>query len=234
MIVMVVLGAIGVFCRLRYGYDERMAEHEAEQPAPSVPARRGPERRSDRARLAVRHCHSTGRRPRSHHEGHDPSRPHRRPAPHRRSAAAIWGWNGACSALLRHRPRASSTSSSSAAIIAVTARISLGLMMGAVLFGYLIRLGLILVAVLLVKDASWISRPALGTAIIVTHLGLLALGAQVRRHLARLPRPQALLAPTRKERSCSVTGLPGDQHDPALAGPLPDLQQGRADRRRRR
>ena len=31
MIVMVVLGVIGVFCRLRYAYDERMAEHEAER-----------------------------------------------------------------------------------------------------------------------------------------------------------------------------------------------------------
>ena len=60
-----------------------------------------------------------------------------------------------------------------AALIAATARISLGLMMGAVLFGYLIRLGLILLAVLLVKDASWISLPALGATIIVTHLGLL-------------------------------------------------------------
>ena len=62
----------------------------------------------------------------------------------------------------------------SAAIIATTARISLGLMMGAVLFGYLIRLGLIFLAVWLVKDASWISLPALGATIIVTHLGLLA------------------------------------------------------------
>jgi hypothetical protein len=61
-----------------------------------------------------------------------------------------------------------------AGIIAVTARISLGLMMGAILFGYLIRLGLIFLAVWLVKDAGWISLPALGTTIIVTHLGLLA------------------------------------------------------------
>jgi hypothetical protein len=60
-----------------------------------------------------------------------------------------------------------------AGLVAVTARISLGLMMGAVLFGYLMRLGLILLAVLLVKDASWISLPALGATIIVTHLGLL-------------------------------------------------------------
>ena len=60
-----------------------------------------------------------------------------------------------------------------ALLISVTARISLGLMMGAVLFGYLIRLGLIFLAVVLVKDAGWISLPALGTTIIVTHLGLL-------------------------------------------------------------
>ncbi len=60
-----------------------------------------------------------------------------------------------------------------AALIAVTARISLTLMMAAILFGYLIRLGLIFLAVYLVRDASWISLPALGTSIIVTHLGLL-------------------------------------------------------------
>ena len=60
-----------------------------------------------------------------------------------------------------------------ATLVAVTARISLGLMMGAVLFGYLVRLGLIFLAVLLVKDSGWISLPALGATIIVTHLGLL-------------------------------------------------------------
>ena len=60
-----------------------------------------------------------------------------------------------------------------AGTIAFTARISLGLMMGAVLFGYLIRLGLVLLAFILVKDTGWISRPALGLTVIVTHLGLL-------------------------------------------------------------
>jgi hypothetical protein len=59
------------------------------------------------------------------------------------------------------------------ALIAMSARISLGLMMGVTLFGYLIRLGLIFLAVYLVKDAGWISLPALGATIIVTHLGLL-------------------------------------------------------------
>ena len=60
-----------------------------------------------------------------------------------------------------------------AGLVAVTARISIGLMMGAVLFGYLVRLGLIFLAVLLVKESGWISLPALGATIIVTHLGLL-------------------------------------------------------------
>ena len=60
-----------------------------------------------------------------------------------------------------------------AGLVAFTARISLGLMMGAVLFGYLVRLGLIFLAVILVRDASWISLTALGLTIIVTHLGLL-------------------------------------------------------------
>ena len=61
----------------------------------------------------------------------------------------------------------------SAAIIAWTGRISLAVMMGGILFGYLFRLGLIFAAVYVVKDAGWISLPALGTSIIVTHLGLL-------------------------------------------------------------
>ena len=46
-------------------------------------------------------------------------------------------------------------------------------MMGAILFGYLMRLALIFLAVYLVKDTAWISLPALGATIIVTHLGLL-------------------------------------------------------------
>jgi hypothetical protein len=86
--------------------------------------------------------------------------------------AVIWGldgmWSGAYGVAL-----VLLNFGLAAALIAVTARISLGLMMGAILFGYLIRLGLILVAVLAVRDAGWISLPALGATIIVTHLGLL-------------------------------------------------------------
>lgn len=87
--------------------------------------------------------------------------------------AVIWGGNGAWSSLFGVGIVLVNFALA-AGIIAVTARISLSLMMGAILFGYLVRLGLILLAVLLVKDAGWISRPALGATIIVTHVGLLA------------------------------------------------------------
>lgn len=87
-------------------------------------------------------------------------------------AAAIWGADGARGALVAIA-LVLVNFALSAALIAYTARISLALMMGATLFGYLVRLGLIATAVLLVRDASWISLPALGATIIVTHLGLL-------------------------------------------------------------
>ena len=86
--------------------------------------------------------------------------------------AVIWGVNGAISSaygiaiVLVNFALA-------ALFISSAARISLGLMMGATMFGYLIRLALIFLAVWLVRDASWISLPALGSTIIITHLGLL-------------------------------------------------------------
>jgi hypothetical protein len=86
--------------------------------------------------------------------------------------AVIWGGAGAASAVYGIAIVLANFALS-AALIAWTARISVGLMMGTVLFGYLVRLGLIFLAVWLVKDASWISFPALGSTIIVTHLGLL-------------------------------------------------------------
>lgn len=86
--------------------------------------------------------------------------------------AVIWGVNGAWSAALGIA-LVLLNFALSATIISTTAKISLGLMMGATLFGFLIRLGLILLVVVLVKDKPWISLPALGATIIVTHLGLL-------------------------------------------------------------
>lgn len=60
-----------------------------------------------------------------------------------------------------------------ASLLSWTARISLGLMMGAALFGYLIRLALIGLAFWVVKDASWMSVWPFGLTLVITHLGLL-------------------------------------------------------------
>jgi len=61
----------------------------------------------------------------------------------------------------------------SAWIIQVTARISFAALAGGAMFGFLIRLGIITVAVLLVRNADWVNLVALGVTIIITHLGLL-------------------------------------------------------------
>ncbi len=86
--------------------------------------------------------------------------------------AVIWGADGAWSAAYG-MAIVLANFLLAAGLIALTAPISLGLMMGAILFGYLVRLGLIFLAVWMVQDESWISFPALGATIIVTHLGLL-------------------------------------------------------------
>jgi len=61
----------------------------------------------------------------------------------------------------------------SAWIIQVTAKISFAALAGGAMFGFLIRLGIITAAVLLVRNASWIDLVVLGITIIITHLGLL-------------------------------------------------------------
>ena len=60
-----------------------------------------------------------------------------------------------------------------AVMLTAAARVSLAALMGTALFGYLLRLALITVAVLLVKDMAWVDIPTLGLTIVVTHLGLL-------------------------------------------------------------
>ena len=87
-------------------------------------------------------------------------------------SALIWGADGAASCAYAIAIVLVNFAMA-AGIVAFTAKISLRVMMAAVLFGYLFRLGLIFLAVYLVKDAGWISLPALGATIIFTHLGLL-------------------------------------------------------------
>jgi hypothetical protein len=61
----------------------------------------------------------------------------------------------------------------SATIVTTCARISLTLLMAGVMFGFLIRMGLVAVAVIAVKDTGWAELVPLGVTLIVTHLGLL-------------------------------------------------------------
>ena len=87
-------------------------------------------------------------------------------------AAAMWGIDGAISTGYA-MALVVANFVLAAGLLAWTARISLALMMAAALFGFLVRLGLIFVAVWLVQDASWFEPVPLGITIILTHLGLL-------------------------------------------------------------
>lgn len=59
-----------------------------------------------------------------------------------------------------------------AAMVSSAARISLGMLYAAALGGYLVRLGLLTVAVLAVVHQGWVEVVPLSIALVVTHLGL--------------------------------------------------------------
>jgi hypothetical protein len=84
----------------------------------------------------------------------------------------IWGVDGALSTLFAIG-LVLVNFALSAAILSWSARISLGLLMGAALFGFLVRMGLILAAVLLVRNQPWVAMVPLALTIVITHLGLL-------------------------------------------------------------
>jgi hypothetical protein len=60
-----------------------------------------------------------------------------------------------------------------AALMAWSARISLSLMMGVVLGGYIVRLGLLVAAVVPFKDAGWMELTPFAITLGISHLGLL-------------------------------------------------------------
>ena len=60
-----------------------------------------------------------------------------------------------------------------AALLGWAARISLGLLMGVSLFGFVIRLAFIAGAVLAVRNQPWVEAVPLGVTLVVAHLGLL-------------------------------------------------------------
>lgn len=61
----------------------------------------------------------------------------------------------------------------SAALLAWATKISYALVMGVALFGFLVRLALVGLAVFLVKDQAWVAELPLGLALVAGHLGLL-------------------------------------------------------------
>jgi hypothetical protein len=82
-------------------------------------------------------------------------------------------------------------------MLSTAARISYGLLMGAALFGFLVRLALVSGAVLLVRDAGWVEPVVLGITLVVAHLGLLFW--ELRYVSISLAHPG--LHPTSKEKS---------------------------------
>ena len=86
--------------------------------------------------------------------------------------AAIWGAPGATSAAYA-MVLVLANLALAAWMLSTAARISYGALMGAALFGFIIRLALVSAAVLLVGDAGWVEPLALGLTLVVAHLGLL-------------------------------------------------------------
>jgi len=87
-------------------------------------------------------------------------------------AAVIWGLNGALSSGYAIVVVLANFALS-ATILTVTARISLAVMMAAVMAGYLVRLVLVTIAVLAVIHQSWVAVVPLALTLMITHLGLL-------------------------------------------------------------
>ena len=84
----------------------------------------------------------------------------------------IWGRNGAISAAVAVGVVLANFLLA-AAMLGWAARISVGAVMGAALFGYILRLAVIAAVVLPLRSASWFRAWPLGITLVVTHLGLL-------------------------------------------------------------
>jgi hypothetical protein len=88
------------------------------------------------------------------------------------ASAVVWGLDGAASSLY-------SVVLVVLNLLAAAALISWGgtrgpnHLMAAVMGGYVLRLGVLTVAIVLVKDASWVERAPLFITLLVTHMGLL-------------------------------------------------------------
>lgn len=109
-------------------------------------------------------------------------------------AAAVAGLDGALSAGLAI-VLVVANFAAAAASLAWAARVSLALLMGVALAGYVVRISILFAAVLLLRDLDWVHLPSLGITLVVTHLGLLAW--ELKYVSATLAHPA--LKPARKE-----------------------------------
>jgi hypothetical protein len=87
-------------------------------------------------------------------------------------SAAIWGFDGALSCAFAIA-LVLANFTMSALLLSWAARISLGVLGAAALFGWLLRLAIVTVAVVLVSHQSWVSMVPLALTLGFTHLGLL-------------------------------------------------------------
>ncbi len=89
------------------------------------------------------------------------------------AGAAFWGWDGFFSAGYALVIVAANFILGAAAIT-WGARISPAAMFGAVMFGFVVRLGIITAAVLPFRSSEWFETVPFAISLLVTHLGLLA------------------------------------------------------------
>lgn len=117
-------------------------------------------------------------------------------------AGMLWGTDGALSALFAIGLVVVNFLLS-AALLTWAGRISPPMLMVAALGGFVVRLALITVAVLAVKDLGWVELLPLGLTLIVTHLGLLVW--ETRHISASLAHP--VLNPRPRPRTATETEL---------------------------
>ena len=86
--------------------------------------------------------------------------------------AVVWGSAGAASAAYA-MALVLANFVLAAWMLATAARISYGALMGAALFGFMLRLAFVSAAVLVFRDAGWMEPLAAGLTLVVAHLGLL-------------------------------------------------------------
>ena len=88
-------------------------------------------------------------------------------------AAGIgWGWNGVASSAIGIGLVVLNFLTA-ALIITYTIRVSLNALMAGVMFGFMLRLALLTVAVVLLRKLSWIEDIPLLFTVLITHIGLL-------------------------------------------------------------